>query len=1750
MTERKGMRTMRTLNGTFLALAAAMASLAAVAANNVPVFTSTGTDTGSGALSSHSGIQMAGSRLPTGTYTFECWFNLASFKSENHLFKQYRGGGAGRTIFFVNGATNPKFDFFIGGTHGKSTTTIQPNTWYHVACVRDDQLTTSTGRLYVNGVLETSITTFPMQAASDVNNFIGFSAGDTVNGGFNGVVAEMRVWNTARTQEEIVANMNRRLAGTEPGLWHYWPLNEGSGSIVADHATTRLTTPCDGVVISGSAGITWRQDAGLPISSMRDAAWSAGDGVWSSSANWLGGSVAGQDTIAFFTNNASAFTVTADSPVTLGGFNLDAPGGVTFQGSPFTLQENGLLVLKNGSATLNNALSIPGQYQFTLDSGTTLSAPGAVSGAGTLSCRGGIVSMPNATGLTGGLDVFSGTLENAGLGAPLTMRRATFRVTSDTTYAQPISRNTGNSVYAAVFDVPQGVTATVSGKLEKGVGAFLKTGAGTLKLTYPGTQYLSSGTDSGPALLAIDADGNGPLNGCFGVSLANGKLLLDGGDRQTNIVENGRMPVGVCTTTTGTETTAELEIRSGTLLYSPLYSRSFTLGRNNGRIATAPGGLSPTLTISGGNFIGASLIAFGYYDTPAFGLGISEANTTCRPVFRMMSGLLDTRELRLSESSGISCTATIDGGELHIWGPVNVAFLSNTVATLTLNGGVIDATNNVVCLTREHHSGATATLNLNGGCLYASNIRHLGGGTSTSHLNLNGGTFFPTAANTLTGLTEVVVRSGGAVFDTAFSDFTVAQPLLGDNIGSDGGLSVRGEHTLTLDSEPCTYAGPTVVSYGTLRVVRGLPVSTRLNIDSGGTFRVSPGDGGSVNVGSVVIGSSATIAFDFDRESAIPNGTLNISDISGLTGSLEIRLLQANGQDFSDVGTYTLFMFSEGTPDISGLSIANPAYGKAYGFSLDSVNNCITLTIGLDTTEASIWNQDANGAWNRAACWTVAPVSSAGAMARFDDKITAPRTVTVNGATAGALWFNNANAYKLAGNGMTLENAPASEPARITVESGSHAITAPITLGSPLALTFNAGTGFTFGSIAGAAQPISVAGNGTLTLTGDVAASALALDGPSLSAAGTLTVTAPVSSTDALSVAPATDANLTIVGALTVPSLSKTGSSVMRVDGTANVEGMTTVSGGTLALSSPVAGPITLGRATLRATESMTLPGVFTRATGNNAHGAVIAVDEGKVLTLSGEQKVTGGALVKTGKGTLRYTCNKTQTLNNHANDAPNSPISIGANGDGPTSSCVGITVTDGRLVFDAPAQTNNVTGGRIVVGGCTTTQAGAETTGELEVRQGTLNAGASMTVGRNNGSTTTAPAGLEPKLLITGGNLSVSSTLGVGYFDNGNGITAANVTMRPWVVVTNGSLQAECIRVCEANGIPRATLDVSGGVVRWTKSSEGITLGYGANTVGICNLSGDGVIEPANGSANSTFALTRSNSGATGILNLNGGTLHCGNIAKGGTGANCTAIVNFNGGTFRPTVDAQTMTGLTSASVSTNGAVFDLSEVAGFTVAQPLLHGGEAETDGGVVKRGAGTLTLSAADSTFNGPLRVEAGTLAATVCSSNALDIAGGATFDARSQTAVIGGLAGCGAAVNGTLAATGRIEPGTNAVGQSSLTVASLRLEDGATFACNWKQSGSGYVCPTLAVTDSLAFAGKGTVDFGVVAGAPAFPFGASCVLMTYESGAIAEGASATWKAARTGLDAALNAVLTAKDGKVTVTLCSSGTIVIFR
>jgi hypothetical protein len=47
-------------------------------------------------------------------------------------------------------------------------------------------------------------------------------------------IDDPRIWNLARTQPEIAANMKRRLAGDEAGLVGYWPMDEGNGAIAAD----------------------------------------------------------------------------------------------------------------------------------------------------------------------------------------------------------------------------------------------------------------------------------------------------------------------------------------------------------------------------------------------------------------------------------------------------------------------------------------------------------------------------------------------------------------------------------------------------------------------------------------------------------------------------------------------------------------------------------------------------------------------------------------------------------------------------------------------------------------------------------------------------------------------------------------------------------------------------------------------------------------------------------------------------------------------------------------------------------------------------------------------------------------------------------------------------------------------------------------------------------------------------------------------------------------------------------------------------------------------------------------------------------------------------------------------------------------------------------------------------------------------------------------------------------------------------
>ncbi|NCR19620.1 MAG: LamG domain-containing protein [Microcystis aeruginosa LL13-03] len=117
----------------------------------------------------------------------------------------------------------------------ESNITINSQQWYHVSATFDGSQKTL--KLYVNGVLvgvNTDVTITPI--SSNVSLKIG-ERGDDLQPRywyFNGQIDDVRVWNVARTQAEIQANLNQKLSGNEQGLVGYWNLEENSGNTVND----------------------------------------------------------------------------------------------------------------------------------------------------------------------------------------------------------------------------------------------------------------------------------------------------------------------------------------------------------------------------------------------------------------------------------------------------------------------------------------------------------------------------------------------------------------------------------------------------------------------------------------------------------------------------------------------------------------------------------------------------------------------------------------------------------------------------------------------------------------------------------------------------------------------------------------------------------------------------------------------------------------------------------------------------------------------------------------------------------------------------------------------------------------------------------------------------------------------------------------------------------------------------------------------------------------------------------------------------------------------------------------------------------------------------------------------------------------------------------------------------------------------------------------------------------------------------
>ena len=154
----------------------------------------------------------------TGSMTLSAWVNVSSFPADDAVVVSKRGSAESGFQLDVTKDTGPRTIGFklTSSTGGQmfryGATTLQPNTWYHIAGVYN--AATQTMDVYLNGVLDNGTLVGTVAAAqqnSTSNVNIGRRAGAT-GFEFAGRIDDVRIADHAQTQSQIQTDMATPLA--------------------------------------------------------------------------------------------------------------------------------------------------------------------------------------------------------------------------------------------------------------------------------------------------------------------------------------------------------------------------------------------------------------------------------------------------------------------------------------------------------------------------------------------------------------------------------------------------------------------------------------------------------------------------------------------------------------------------------------------------------------------------------------------------------------------------------------------------------------------------------------------------------------------------------------------------------------------------------------------------------------------------------------------------------------------------------------------------------------------------------------------------------------------------------------------------------------------------------------------------------------------------------------------------------------------------------------------------------------------------------------------------------------------------------------------------------------------------------------------------------------------------------------------------------------------------------------------------
>ena len=1340
-----------------------------------------------------------------------------------------------------------------------------------------------------------------------------------------------------------------------------------------------------------------------------------------------------------------------------------AAGQFTFPYKPdsvdykcFVTQENGRALLKVAVTPAGTPAAVSGDPLIVraMDGETVSPAAADVAAAHTIYSNpsyqdSGTVELGDLTGFAAGgtLIAGSGTTRISDLSfvqdvTNLAIRTGTLMYTGASATIPGFTMDTAGNRSSVINVADTNITLTITDLGVRG-GSLTKMGPGTLHFGGTGEIVMPTEAVNAGAYNGVTANGAGPANGARCVNVNEGKMTIgtlgDPTDAPTLIgpydfsVGSQSHRIGQ-----GIQTSGELVMNNGALdLVGYLY-----IGYYSGRYDDCPEIIThPTLTQNGGWI-------------ECEGLRLGQANATyphnCSPCLRVHAGTNNVRtEIYASyyAASDKTCRTevTVDGtgvlraGTYFYGGASNSAGVDLTIA----DNGLMEVSN--VVYLAYNNQNATNIFRLTGnGVLRARYISgnnlnrglkaYFDGGTYESLVNASGN-------SKLINIQEAYIGAGGLNVDLSHQTeldgpttywFLIQQKLMSDPaLGGtpDGGITFFGAGTGSVwdGFENSTFTGPIRVRDG----ARFIPAGSRVaafTVEASATARLQDYNGTSMlkNLALGTAGSSDPVVLELRRD-VKGYGFVVTNELSILS---PVAITTHNdGHDLSPYpvdGTYTALVYRAELPDVD-LSL----------FTL-TAEDAVTAT--LSAQQVTVAGGDYDGM--KAVVVTIAGATSAG---------TANGNVWTS-ATAGGDWSdtaNWANAAAGAPNGPT--KTATFKPA--TKASVGVTLDTPVTLGG---MTFTAASKANYG--------YNITGQG-LTLDNGAAGSTPAIVA---NAKGTNIIASAVTLATDAQLQTAKGDELRLTGGVTGTGNLEVNTHVVTNAGQVNLKvlpgytGKITTGSGRVVIDdlSFIQSPdqLTLGLGTLLYTgPNVEIPGFkFTAASGRPA------VFESEADVTVGKIERTGtAAFLKLGTGTLRLHGTDTFSVNTSYNNSGSGSSARFANGDGPTKAVRGFAVSEGTFVVgevDDPANapTLDINSREIGVGNYTSPNNSRPT---LILNNGTISLTSQFYMSFYSRS------GTELTFRMNGGRIVNTGGFYTDYY--GTGVTSTHSIKSSLVEINGGTASFDGnlrmgYTAAKTPGTQTSRLVVNGGTLAFGGSAVFAFSPYGRTSDIFIDLNG-GLFAVT---GTTTFACYP---GDKVTLRLNsGGTFRANAI----THTNIVDDAKFygNGGTFQPickTAAGQTLNAAFCLYSSTNGLVVDTSETlngAAYTIAMPILHDPDCEgADGGLVKRGRGTMTLSGAN-TYTGPTVVEGGVLALSGTGSMGT---GSALLVARGAICDLGGTA----QAVGDVTASGLVRNGALTVGGSFCATDDLLLVDGDF---------------TLASTAAVDFAAVSDVDF--TAGVP--------------------------------------------------------------